>query len=112
MKHIALILAFTLAALAQQPTTVPIVQVDNSNAATGRHRSTTGGSTARRAARANFMHAHPCPSTGRTSGACPGYVADHIQPLACGGADAPSNLQWQTTAEAKTKDTWERNGCR
>jgi hypothetical protein len=42
----------------------------------------------------------------------PGYVVDHIVPLACGGADAPSNMQWQTTAEAKAKDKTERIGCR
>jgi hypothetical protein len=41
-----------------------------------------------------------------------GYVVDHIRPLACGGADVPSNMQWQTTAEAKAKDGWERVGCR
>jgi hypothetical protein len=35
----------------------------------------------------------------------PGYHIDHRQPLACGGEDAPSNLQWLTVAEhvAKTK---------
>jgi hypothetical protein len=38
-------------------------------------------------------------------------VVDHIQPLACGGADAPSNMQWQTKAEGKAKDKWERAGC-
>jgi hypothetical protein len=42
----------------------------------------------------------------------PGYVIDHIVPLACGGADAPSNMQWQTIAEAKAKDRTERVGCR
>lgn len=42
----------------------------------------------------------------------PGYVVDHIRPLACGGADAPSNMQWQTIAEAKAKDKTERIGCR
>lgn len=40
-----------------------------------------------------------------------GYVVDHIVPLACGGADLPSNMQWQTKAEAKAKDKWERKGC-
>jgi hypothetical protein len=34
----------------------------------------------------------------------PGYVVDHIRPLACGGLDAPSNMQWQTIAAAKAKD--------
>lgn len=41
----------------------------------------------------------------------PGYVIDHIVPLACGGADAPSNMQWQTIAQAKAKDKVERQGC-
>jgi hypothetical protein len=27
---------------------------------------------------------------------CPGYVFDHVQPLAYGGIDAPKNMQWQT----------------
>jgi hypothetical protein len=40
-----------------------------------------------------------------------GYVVDHVVPLECGGADAPSNMQWQTVAEAKIKDRTERN-CR
>lgn len=41
----------------------------------------------------------------------PGYVVDHIIPLACGGLDAVSNMQWQTAAEAKAKDKVERVGC-
>jgi hypothetical protein len=45
-------------------------------------------------------------STGR-----PGYVVDHIKPLACGGADAPSNMQGQTIEAAKAKDRVERLGC-
>jgi hypothetical protein len=40
-----------------------------------------------------------------------GYVIDHIVPLACGGADVPSNMQWQTVAAAKAKDKVERSGC-
>jgi len=44
----------------------------------------------------------------------PRYIVDHIMPLACGGADAPSNKQWQTSdeAKAKDKDKVERRGCR
>lgn len=61
---------------------------------------------------AEFKRSSPRPATGLARGACPGYVIDHIQPLACGGPDAPSNMQWQTTAEAKEKDRWERRGCR
>jgi hypothetical protein len=33
----------------------------------------------------------------------PGYVVGHIKPLACGGADDPSNMQLQTKAEARPK---------
>ena len=55
-------------------------------------------------ARRQFIKLHPCPSTGKTSGACKGYVVDHIVPLKRGGADDPSNMQWQTTAAAKAKD--------
>ena len=58
-------------------------------------------------AKNDFKRAHPCPSTGKSSGACPGYVIDHIQALKHGGADAPSNMQWQTVEEAKAKDKWE-----
>ena len=58
-------------------------------------------------ARLDFERHHPRPSTGKTSGACPGYVVDHIVPLKRGGADAPGNMQWQTTGAAKAKDRWE-----
>jgi hypothetical protein len=58
-----------------------------------------------------FQREHPCPSTGKTSGACPGYRKDHINPLACGGPDAVSNLQWQTIAAAKAKDRRELRTC-
>jgi hypothetical protein len=54
-----------------------------------------------------FQRERPCPSTSRPSGACPGYRKDHIVPLACGGPDAVSNLQWQTVSAAKAKDRWE-----
>jgi hypothetical protein len=58
-------------------------------------------------AKSDFKKTHACPSTGKTSGACPGYVIDHIQALKHGGADDPSNMQWQTTKDAKAKDQWE-----
>ena len=38
----------------------------------------------------------------------PGYVIDHVKPLSEGGADSPSNMQWQTKAAAKEKDKRER----
>jgi hypothetical protein len=55
-------------------------------------------------AKHDFQKSQPCPSTHKTTGACPGYVIDHITPLKRGGADSPSNMQWQTTAAAKAKD--------
>lgn len=57
------------------------------------------------AARRAFMK-----QTGYPNGR-PGYIIDHIVPLACHGADDPSNMQWQTIEEAKTKDKIERKGC-
>jgi hypothetical protein len=62
-------------------------------------------------AKAEFKRAEHCPATGRGRGPCPGYVIDHIVPLACGGLDHPSNMQWQTIPEAKAKDRTERIGC-
>ena len=58
-------------------------------------------------AKAEFKRLHYCPSTGKPKGACPGYIVDHIKPLKRGGADAASNMQWQTIDDAKAKDKWE-----
>lgn len=76
----------------------------SSSKAAGVKRNATGHIRRDPAARRAFQHAHPCPSTGKTSGACPGYVVDHVKPLKRGGADSPSNMQWQTVPEAKRKD--------
>ena len=54
-----------------------------------------------------FRRTHPCPATGKTYGACPGWVVDHVRALKHGGADDVSNMQWQTRAAAKAKDRWE-----
>jgi hypothetical protein len=41
-----------------------------------------------------------------------GYVVTYRVPPACGGADAPYNMQWQTTADAKAKHKSERKRCK
>lgn len=67
--------------------------------------------------RADVLHAfkkhHPCPSTGQSVGACPGWNIDHVIPLAVGGCDAVGNLQWlpveiKRCAGRFCKDRWER----
>ena len=60
---------------------------------------------------AEFKRQHPCPSTGKPRGSCPGYVVDHVVPLCAQGADDPSNMQWQTVADGKAKDKTERQQC-
>lgn len=62
-------------------------------------------------AKVEFKASHPCPANGATKGPCKGYVIDHVKALACGGPDAPSNMQWQDAASAKAKDKWERKEC-
>lgn len=59
------------------------------------------------AAKDQFKRQQPCPSTGKSKGACPGYVIDHVVPLKRGGSDASENMQWQTKEAAKLKDRTE-----
>ncbi|HRF12583.1 MAG TPA: HNH endonuclease signature motif containing protein [Candidatus Accumulibacter phosphatis] len=62
--------------------------------------------------RAAFVRENPCPATGKTHGACPGWVVDHIVPICADGPDHPSNMQWQDVDSAKAKDGNERQQCR
>lgn len=59
------------------------------------------------AATYQFRKSNACPSTGKFTGACPGWVMDHLKSLRCGGLDVPENLWWMTVKEAKVKDTQE-----
>jgi len=76
------------------------------------NRDKDGSITRRADVLAAFKRHHPCPSTGKTSGRCPGWAIDHVIPLANGGCDSVHNLQWlphELKSCAKTcKDRWER----
>ena len=76
----------------------------HSKAVPGVQRDKNGHIARSAQARNDFKRGHPCPSPGKSSGACPGYVIDHVKPLKRGGADRPGNMQWQTTEAAKQKD--------
>jgi hypothetical protein len=73
-------------------------------AATGVTRDAHGKIVRSPQAKQAYRKSHPCPATGKTYGACPGWIVDHVEALKHGGADDPSNMQWQTRAEAKAKD--------
>lgn len=62
--------------------------------------------------RAEFMREHPCPSTGLTTGACPGWQVDHRIALCTGGADRAENLQWLTVEDHKVKTKSDVRLCR
>lgn len=93
MKPTALILPLSLAVARQTAglKCIPCVQ---------RHGKIKRGTAARRAS----SRSHPCPSTCKGYGRVPGYVIDHGKPLRRGGADALSNMQWQTKEPAKATD--------
>lgn len=82
-------------------------RTSRSYSAGGAERDSNGRIKRSATAKNDFKSQSPCPSTGSGHGACPGYVVDHVVPLKRGGADAPSNMQWQTKEAAKAKDKWE-----
>lgn len=87
------------------------VQAQSSNYCTTCERDSHGHIKRSLEAKYEFKSQHPCPANGSIKGHCEGYIIDHIQPLACSGADSPENMQWQTVEDAKAKDKWERVDC-
>jgi hypothetical protein len=90
MRHATLLVTFLIAmpVLAQLPALDEVRYC-------GEPKREADGSIARsREVLGAFKRVHPCPANGATSGACPGWAIDHVIPLACGGCDAVSNLQW------------------
>jgi hypothetical protein len=65
-----------------------------------------------RVVRAEFVRQNPCPATGATRGACPGFQVDHREALICGGTDELPNLQWLSVEEHKAKTRVEVKLCR
>lgn len=59
-----------------------------------------------------FRADHPCPATGKTRGACPGWHVDHIVALCAGGPDKPANMQWITREDHRFKTLVDVRECR
>jgi len=60
-----------------------------------------------------FRKRWPCPAGAALYDSCDGWQIDHTIPLACGGKDEVSNMQWlpveiKTCAGSLCKDRWER----
>lgn len=53
--------------------------------------------------RQKFQQHNHCPSTGKSSGPCPGFVIDLGLPVRCGGKDVESNMIWVTESVAKER---------
>lgn len=59
-----------------------------------------------------FRAEHPCPSTARVRGACPGWQVDHAVPLCAGGTDHRSNMQWISAQDHRWKTFVDVRECR
>jgi len=93
---VALMCAFTLTAFAQT-CTLP---------------RTANGNIKRSASEVyKFRKANPCPVTGKTTGACPGFQVEHTIPLCACGPDKVSNMTWMATAEHKIKTKADVKHC-
>jgi hypothetical protein len=99
MRSAALLALFIATAAHAQPSSPnPISALEEQRYCGAPKRDARGEIIRRADVRNAFRRAHPCPVTGLASGACPGWSIDHVIPLACGGCDAVSNLQWLPNA--------------
>jgi hypothetical protein len=113
MRPVILVFAFLAGAVQAQPSSENRVSALEEERYCGAPRRNARGEIIRRAdVIGAFRRAHPCPVTGMATGACPGWSIDHVIPLACGGCDAVSNMQWLPNALKSTavtgKDRFER----
>jgi hypothetical protein len=91
MHRTSLILLALLSAAAQAATLDPLAE----QRYCGPPARLKDGSIRRRSdVIAAFRKVHPCPATLKFAGACTGWAINHVIPLACGGCDAASNMQW------------------
>lgn len=119
MNHsIYLLLLLPILAFAQYPVSPnPITQFEEQRYCGTPIRNSDGTIKRSAAVLTAFRKQHPCPVTGLTYGACPGWALDHTVSLVCGGCDAVSNLSWMPNAikscAASTgipcKDRWEQS---
>jgi hypothetical protein len=83
----------------------------STHVSTGHHRSTYAVGVARDS-HGKIKRSSEARTTFKKQSGYPhgrkGYVIDHKVPLAKGGCDCPSNMQWQTKEDAKKKDKTER----
>lgn len=61
---------------------------------------------------AAFQREFPCPSTGKTTGACPGWERDHHIALCAGGPDTVANMNWMTIEDHRAKTKLDMKECR
>ena len=113
MKAAALLLCLAAGAALAQPSSREPVNALEEQRYCGTPKRNGRGEIIRRAdVLSAFRKRHACPVTSAATGACPGWAVDHVIPLACGGCDAVSNLQWLPNALKSVavtgKDRFER----